>query len=117
MKVIGPLFSMRAKGTFQGITFKDYPGEDNSRVTRAHFKQNIKNIKQDPFVKDAFALSVELWKDLTSEEKLSWDGAAYGVEKEHGEKVWQPELAGYHKMIGKNVRLALAGRPLKRIPF
>lgn len=108
---------MRAKGTFQGITFKDYPGGDNQRVTRAHFKQSVKNIKQKQSVKDAFALAVSLWKELTKEERLSWDDAAYGVEKEHGEKVWQPELSGYHKMISKNVRLNLEGKPLKRVPY
>jgi len=117
MKVTGPLCSMRAKGTFDCITFKDYPGEDNSRVTRAHLLQKRRSTYRDPLARDAYSLVVCLWKDLTKDEKLSWDGAAYGTEKEHGEKVWQPELSGYHKMISINVKRALKGLELKRVPY
>lgn len=101
MKVKGPLMSMKAKGSFDCITFKDVNMEGNKHMTVAHLKNRRKKPVTSTAKKEAFKAAVSLWKELTLEEKELWNHFEYKDESLNNP--WRAELSGYHKMIRINV--------------
>jgi spore cortex formation protein SpoVR/YcgB (stage V sporulation) len=114
MKVKGPLMSMKAKGSFNCITFKDVNLEGDKHMTVAHLKNKRKKPVTNKKTKEAFKAAVSLWKELTPEEKELWNKLEY--ENEDNKSPWQAELSGYHKMIKINVKLLLKNKEMVRTP-
>lgn len=105
-KVSQPLFSFRAKGRFaQSIDFQDHPSgyDRQGRVIVQGFKK--KPCKHSQYYKRQYMIKIAaLWRDLTPEEKASWEHHAADYTKYGAEFVWRPEFANYHKFMQFNLK-------------
>lgn len=115
-KVIHPLHSFRARGRFAGVLdFRDYPAGPmhESRVYIQPWRKKPSGLEQLA-KEDRVKICSRLWRQLTQEEKETWDLLAFDYRKYGAEYVWRPELPGYQKFMSFNLRRTANGELPKR---
>lgn len=91
--LVGPLFSLEARGTIAGIlTYSRSKGMDMVRANLHHMDANTVNQQT---IRSYFLNATDAWAALTSGNKTSWDTWASNQ--------GNPAVSGYNAFIGKYV--------------
>jgi hypothetical protein len=110
-KVTGPLQSFRARGRFAGILdFREYPA-GRVQSSRCYIQPpRCKPTGPDQTAKEsAVSRCSKLWRTMTPEQQLSWEGLAFDYSNYGAEYVWRPELPPYQKFMSFNLKRCAAG--------
>ena len=110
-KVTGPLQSFRARGRFAGILdFREYPA-GRVQSSRCYIQPpRRKPTGPAQAAKETAVLRCsKLWRTMTPEQQVSWEGLAFDYSNYGAEYVWRPELPAYQKFMSFNLKRCAAG--------